>query len=127
MMSLENWAPFLAVLAAVAILVGLLTKYVSNELGKFREAHNPVHEAIDKEMTDMKVRAANERSRIDALAAQQVENVTRIVKLEANLTNIEKGQERIEHGQEKLVEMIDNRFDSLSETIREISHRSLKP
>ena len=75
----------------------------------------------------MKVRAANERSRIDALAAQQVENVTRIVKLEANLTNIEKGQERIEHGQEKLVEMIDNRFDSLSETIREISHRSLKP
>ena len=45
---------------------------------------------------------ANVTTRVDAMERLRSSDVERIVKLETNLSNLEKGQERIEHALEKM-------------------------
>lgn len=69
---------------------------------------------------------ANVATRVDAIERLRVSDVERIVKLESNLVNLEKGQERIEHALEKMKEESAEGRAEIIDTIREISKRELK-
>lgn len=75
--------------------------------------------------TDHKLR--NTITRVDALEHVRASDVERIVKLETNLANLEKGQERIEHQLDKMERDSAAGRAEIIDTIREISKREIKP
>lgn len=69
----------------------------------------------------------NTITRVDALEHVRASDVERIVKLETNLANLEKGQERIEHQLDKMERDSAAGRAEIIDTIREISKRDIKP
>ncbi|MES3097278.1 hypothetical protein [Sphingomonas aerolata] len=129
LMDLTFWAPFLAVLTAIMLLGGLVSKHIVGKIGDYKEAHKPVHDGIDAKLIAIEHKLNGERQRVNILETYRNGDIERIVKLETNMHNIEKSQERIEHALEKMSVDLGNRIDHWSEalslSIREV--RDVKP
>mgnify|MGYP001617450287 CR=1 FL=1 len=69
----------------------------------------------------------NHSSRLDGIERLRSNDVERIVKLETNLNNLEKGQERIEHALEKMEAESAKGRAEIIESIRELRTVSPKP
>lgn len=69
---------------------------------------------------------SNTASRVDQLERLRTADVERIVKLETNLTNLEKGQERIEHSLETMKQEEREGRAEIIESLREMSRRELR-
>lgn len=127
--AVENWAPVLALIVAVSLVIGLFTKHVTSRLSDFKEAHKPVHDNIEVRLTELAHKLNNERMRVNALESFRNADIERIVKLETNLHNIEKGQERIEEAvgknHQETLNAIKQWADQFSASIREV--RDVKP
>ena len=127
--TVENWAPILALIVAVSIVIGLFTKHVTSRLADFKDAHKPVHDNVEARLTDMAHKLNGERMRVNALESFRNADIERIVKLETNLHNIEKGQERIEEAvgknHQETLNAIKQWADQFSQSIREV--RDVKP
>lgn len=65
-------------------------------------------------------RSRNNTQRLDSLERERTSTIERIVKVESAVTGIEKSIERVEHGQDRLSEQINDRFDVLADSIREV-------
>lgn len=103
-----------AVSGACAIIVNAITKDVKRDVNDVR-----------KDLEDAEHALKNQASRIDAIEHVRINENERIVKLEIAVQSFDKSIERIERGQEKLSDTINDRFDTLAESIREI--RSVSP
>lgn len=92
-------------------------------------AHKPEHDAIAKELADLKHDLKNNEQNINAVAAHRTSDVERIVKLEMRQENIEKGQARIEASMEKnhadTLAQMRTLFDQVCDSVREL--RDVKP
>jgi len=110
MTSVVEWAAALGTIsAACGIIVRAVTKDVANGLTALSGRHD-----------DLKHSLKNQTSRIDAIEHLRTADVERIVKLESAVQSFDKAIERVERGQDKLSDMINDRFDTLAESIREI-------
>ena len=90
--TIVEWAAALVTIsAACGIIVRAVTKDVANGLMSLGERHN-----------DLKHSVKNQISRIDAIEHLRVDDMARLVKLETNYANLERGQARIEHQLEKM-------------------------
>lgn len=69
---------------------------------------------------------SNVKTRVDALERLRVTDIERVVKVETNLANLEKGQERIEHALDKMDADNAKGRAEIIDTIREMSKRELK-
>jgi hypothetical protein len=129
LMDLAIWAPFLAIVTAMLVLGGLFSKHITGKIGDYKETHKPVHDSIDAKLIAMEHKINGERARVNILETYRNTDIERIVKLETNMHNIEKSQERIEHALEKMSVDLGNRIDHWSEalslSIREV--REVKP
>ena len=127
--SFEFWTPILAFAMLVSGALALFSKSITSKIGDFKDTHKPVHDAIDGKLTEMSHKMANDRQRIQTLEQHRGQDIERIVKLETNLHNIEKSQERIENALEKMSVDLGNRIDhwseQLSQSIREV--RDVRP
>jgi biopolymer transport protein ExbB/TolQ len=127
--SFEFWTPILAFAMLVSGALALFSRSITGKIGDFKDAHKPLHDAIDGKLTDISHKMANDRQRIQILEQHRGQDIERIVKLETNLHNIEKSQERIENALEKMAVDLGNRIDhwsnALSSSIREV--REVKP
>ena len=83
-------------------------------------------QAINLQMGDMKHKANGTAQKADALERMSTANVERIVKLETNLTNLEKGQERIEHHLEVMKADTEKARAEIIESLRELRNSTLK-
>ncbi|OAH42756.1 hypothetical protein AX777_05830 [Sphingobium yanoikuyae] len=122
---MDTWTPFLLFLGAVAAVMGLFTKHISSKITDFKDVHKPVHDAIEKELAEFRMNLEHKTSRIEQMERSRVQDVERIVKLETNITNIEKGQARIETSIDKLISSHQSNFDQLATSIREL--RDVRP
>lgn len=103
MSTIVEWAAALGTIsAACTIIVKAITRDVA------------------RDCADLKHSVKNQTMRIDGLEHQRVSDVERIVKLESALQSVDRSIERVERGQDKLDKTINDRFDVLSESIREI-------
>jgi hypothetical protein len=125
LMSMETWTPFLLFLGAVAAIVGLFAKHIASKITDFKEVHKPVHDAIDKELSEFRINLEHKTSRIEQMERSRIADVERIVKLETNITNIEKGQARIETSIDKMMNAHQSNFEQLAQSIREL--RDVRP
>lgn len=129
LMDLGAWGPFLAILGAIAMLGGLFNKHIGGKIGDFKEGHKPVHDSLDGKIVEITHKMNNDRQRIQILEQHRGADIERIVKLETNLHNIEKSQDRIEAALEKMSVDLGNRIDHWSDvlgaSIREV--RDVKP
>jgi hypothetical protein len=129
LMDLSMWAPFLAALAGALLLGGMFSKHITGKIGDFKEAHKPVHDSIDQKLIAIEHKLNGERQRVNILETHRNTDIERIVKLETNMHNIEKSQERIEHALERMAVDLGNRIDNWSEalsaSIREV--RDVRP
>ncbi len=73
---------------------------------------------VARDVSDIRHKIDNQVTRIDALEHGRGSDVTRIVKLEAAVSAIDKALERVERGQEKLNDTLNDRFDTLADAIR---------
>ena len=101
MMALENWAPVLALILAAAAVLTLFTKSITGKIGEFAASHKLTHDALDKNIHGLRNDLASTGASVRQLEQFRNADVERIVRLETNLHNIEKGQERIENTLEK--------------------------
>lgn len=110
MTSLVEWAAALGTIsAACGIIVRAITRDVARDVVDVR-----------RENADLKHGLKNQTARIDAIEHQSTAQVERIVKLESAVQSFDKAIERVERGQDKLADMINDRFDTLAVSIREI-------
>jgi biopolymer transport protein ExbB/TolQ len=125
----EFWTPILAFAVLVSAALALFSKHITSKIGDFKEVHKGTHDTLDTKFLDLTHKLANDRQRIQILEQHRGADIERIVKLETNLHNIEKSQERIEHALEKMSVDLGNRIDSwanaLGASIREV--RDVKP
>ncbi|MFX4084047.1 hypothetical protein ACKU27_02965 [Sphingobium yanoikuyae] len=112
-------------LGAVAAVMGFFTKHISSKITDFKDVHKPVHDAIEKELSEFRINLEHKTSRIEQMERSRVQDVERIVKLETNITNIEKGQTRIEASIDKMMNAHQSNFEQLAQSIREL--RDVKP
>ncbi|RSU72283.1 hypothetical protein BRX37_19305 [Sphingomonas sp. S-NIH.Pt3_0716] len=108
--SIVEWA---AALATVAGACGLVTRAITKDV-----ARDVVE--LRKDDSDLRHSLKNQATRIDAIEHLRTADVERIVKLESAVQSFDKAIERVERGQEKLATAINDRFDILAESIREI-------
>ncbi|WP_156680076.1 hypothetical protein [Sphingomonas profundi] len=102
------WAgAIIAITTVAALLYKLLTREMSRDI---REVAHKVRNVV---------------TRVDSIEHLRTGDIERIVKLEAAQTSFDRAVERVERGQEKLADTINDRFDLLAESIREI--RSVSP
>ena len=101
----------------------LVTGWFNRRRKEDQDSHRVSRDAVDREMTEHTRRIETERLRTDVLERTRASDIGRIVKLETNMTNIEKSRERIEAAVEKnhIKAMANQRtlFDQLSTSIRE--------
>ncbi|WP_294196541.1 hypothetical protein [uncultured Sphingomonas sp.] len=90
---------------------------------KVRESERALTAKIDT----VTHKSNNNTTRIDAIERLRVTDVERIVKVESNLSNLEKGQERIEHQLEKMEADSEKGRSEIIESIRELRTVGLKP
>jgi len=81
---------------------------------------------VARDTADLAHRVKNQASRIDALEHHRTSDIERVVKLEAAVQSFDRAIERVERGQEKLSDTLNDRFDMLAESIREIRNVSPK-
>ena len=117
--------PFLLFIAAVGAVLVIFGNYISKKIADFKEVHKPVHDSIDKELSEFRINLEHKTSRIEQMERSRIADVERIVKLETNITNIEKGQARIETSIEKMMNVHQSNFDQLATSIREL--RDVRP
>jgi septal ring factor EnvC (AmiA/AmiB activator) len=98
----EFWTPILAFAMLVSAVMALFHNSIAKKIKEAQDNHRPAHEAIDKSLHRLSNELAKDGARIHQLEQFRNADVERIVRLETNLTNIEKGQERIEHSLEKM-------------------------
>lgn len=99
--SFEFWTPVLAFAIAVATIGALFGKHITTKFAEFEKALKPLHDATEKALHRLSNEATIDRGRIQQLEQFRNADVERIVRLETNLSNIEKGQVRIENALEK--------------------------
>lgn len=68
----------------------------------------------------------NVAQRVDAIERLRTSDIERVVKLEANLSNLEKGQERIEHAIERMKEESAEDRAEIIDSLRELRNVSPK-
>jgi hypothetical protein len=85
----------------VAGVLALFGKHLTSKFTEFEKALKPLHDATDKAIHRLGNEASLDRGRIQQLEQFRNADVERIVRLETNLSNIEKGQDRIEKALEK--------------------------
>lgn len=125
LMSMDTWTPFLLFLAAVSGILTIFGKHISGKIADYKEVHKPVHDAIDKSLSELRLGLEHKGTRLDQMERSRQADVERIVKLETNITNIEKGQTRIEASIDKMMNAHQSNFDQLAQSIREL--RDVKP
>lgn len=117
MTDLSGVVEWCAALATVATACGLIVKHVTKDVARdVAELKNDFVESV----ADLKHTVKNQASRIDAVEHLRTADVERIVKVEAAVQSFDRAVERVERGQEKLNETINDRFDTLAASIREI-------
>lgn len=97
----EFWTPVLAFVMLVAGVLALFGKHLTTKFSEFEKSLKPLHEATDKALQRLANEATVDRAKIQQLEQFRNADVERIVRLETNLSNIEKGQARIENTLEK--------------------------
>lgn len=107
-------------LAGPMAVVRWCAGYVGEKVG---EAEKTLKLAIDQNTHKL----GNVTMRVDSIERESRLSVERIVKLESNLMNLEKGQERIEHALEKMEREAATGRAEIIDTIREMSKREVKP
>jgi hypothetical protein len=111
--SLETLGGWAAAILAIAALVALIAKLMTKDQGRdLRDTANQV--------TQLDHKLRNQVVRIDSLEHLRVEDITRIVKLETIMQNMQTDMARIIHGQEKLADTMTANFQMLAESIREV-------
>lgn len=112
--SVVEWAVALGTVSgACGLIVRAVTKDVANAVDALAKSSSEKHE-------DLKHSIKNQIARIDAIEHLRVADVERIVKLESAVQSFDRAIERVERGQDKLSDMINDRFDTLADSIREI-------
>lgn len=99
--SFEFWTPVLAFAIAIATIGALFSKHITSKFSEFEKALKPLHDATEKALHRLANEATVDRAKIQQLEQFRNADVERIVRLETNLSNIEKGQARIENTLEK--------------------------
>lgn len=90
---------------------------------KVAEAEKTIKVRIDTQAHKL----ANVAQRVDAIERLRSSDVERIVKVETNLANLEKGQERIEHALEKMETESAKGRAEIIESIRELRTVAPRP
>lgn len=121
-----NWSGLFTLLAGIALIMGLVTKYITGKFADYKEVHKPVHDGVDRELATINHKLNNERSRTDQLERSRQADVERIVRLETNFHAIEKGQERIEHAIDQMKDENAAGRAEIIQSLREMSKRELK-
>lgn len=110
-------------------LGALLEKRGKDKREADKLAHKPEHDAIAKDLAELKHDLKNNETAINAVAAHRTSDVERIVKLEMRQENIEKGQARIEASMAKnhddTLAQMRTLFDQVCDSVREL--RDVKP
>lgn len=97
----EFWTPVLAFVMLVAGVLALFGKHLTAKFVEFEKSMKPLHDATEKALHRLANEATVDRAKIQQLEQFRNADVERIVRLETNLSNIEKGQARIENTLEK--------------------------
>lgn len=114
MTTVVEWAAALGTIsAACGIIVRAVTKDVSNGLSSLGERHD-----------DLKHSLKNQITRIDAIEHLRVDDMARLVRLEANYENLQRGQARIEHQLEKMEADSASGRAEIIESLRELRNVS---
>ena len=113
------------VIAALSAGLGGPVAVAKWGLGSVKTLISDSQTAIMLKLDNHSHKVANLVQRVDSLEMRSTQNVERIVKLETNLTNIEKGQERIEHAMEKRAEEAEKARVEIIDSIREL--RDVRP
>lgn len=92
----SNWTGFLTLVAGIALIMGVFTKYVTGRFTDYKETHKPLHDEINRNFHSVRNDSTVDRARIHALESFRQSDVERIVRLETNQLAIERGQQRIE-------------------------------
>lgn len=136
LMSMDTWTPFLLFLGAVSGVLAVFGKHITSKIADHKEVHKPVHDAIDKSLSEMRLSLEQKGTRLDQMERSRQADVERIVKLETTVTNIEKGQVRIEasieksstahqNSMDKMMNAHQSNFIQLAQSIREL--RDVRP
>lgn len=129
LMEPKNYMELGAFVLMVAALFALIEKRMEKRRKEDAEIHKMSHDAIGKDIGDVKHDLKNHETMIQAIANNRTADVERIVKLELRQENIEKGQARIETQMEKnhkeTLDQMKTWAEQFSESIREV--RDVKP
>lgn len=110
----ELAAGFSTIVGACGFLMRYITRDVKRDIDE-----------TGKDLGDVKHSLKNQTTRITALEMIRTSDIERIVKLETNLTNLERGQERIEHALEKMEREGKEDRAEIIDSLREL--RSVSP
>lgn len=95
---LEVAGLMITVSSAVAVPIGIIRWCGNFVSGEVEESEKRLQATLD----DHRHRIGNVTGRVDAIERLRVADVERLVKLETNYANLERGQARIEHQLEKM-------------------------
>lgn len=126
LMSMETWAPLVVFLLGIAGIMTIFGKIITGKIGDYKDAHQPIHDNINKDIKDLEHEQKNLRSRQDALERERAKDDARFVKLEGEISAFKDTAARIEKGLEKLEANEARGRAEIIESIREISKRDLK-
>lgn len=127
LMSMDTWAPLVVFLLGIAGIMTIFGKAITGKISDYKDAHQPIHDNINKDIKDLEHEQKNLRSRQDALESARGKDEARFVKLEGEISTFKDTAARIEKALEKLEATEARGRAEIIESIREISKRDLKP
>lgn len=126
LMEPKNYMELGAFILMLFAVFALVEKRIEKRRKEDQDLHKLTHDAVNKEVADVKHDLKNHETMITAIANNRTADVERIVKLELRQENIEKGQARIEAAMDRnhkdMLDQMKTWADQFSESIREVRH-----
>jgi hypothetical protein len=108
----------------VCTVFALIEKRADKRRKEDADVHKLVHDAVNREISELKHDVKNNETNIVAVAANRTADVERIVKLEISQQNMERAMDRIETNMEKnhreTLDTMRDWIEQMTESIREI-------
>lgn len=124
LMEPKSWMEFGAFILMVCAVFALIEKRADKRRKEDQDTHKLIHDAVNKDISDIKHDLKNNETAVLAVAANRTADVERIVKLEIGQQNIEKAMDRIETNLEKnhkeTLDQMKSWAEQFSESIREV-------
>lgn len=124
LMEPKSWMELGAFILMVFAVFALIEKRADKRRKEDQDTHKLIHDAVNKDISDIKHDMKNNETAILAVAANRTADVERIVKLEIGQQNIKEALGRVETNIEKnhkeTLDQMKNWVDQFSESIREV-------